>query len=238
MSKIDLLHGDCLELMKDIPDGSIDMILADPPYNIARKNNFSSMGRYGIDFGSWDKDADIFSWIAEGSRVMRKGAGIIIFNDWKNLGDLSKCCEYNGLIVKDCLRWVKSNPMPRNRDRRYITDFEYALWAVKPGDKWVFNRQSNTYQRPEFGYSVVGGNEKTPHPTQKPVALMEELLLIHSFHEATVLDPFMGSGTTGIACLNTGRNFIGMELEQEYFDIAKQRIAEAQAQAHLQEVAE
>ena len=215
-----LIHGDCLEKMRDIPDGSIDLVLTDPPYNIARDNNFDTMGRTGIDFGEWDKNADIFSYIAEASRVIRNGGSFVVFNGWKNLGDIAKEAERVGFETKDMLRLEKTNPMPRNRDRRYITDFECAIWFTKPKGKWTFNRQDPNYQRPKFVKSV----EKGYHPTQKNLSLMEDLLRIHSNEGDMVLDPFMGSGTTGIACKNLGRNFIGMELDREYYQIAQKRI--------------
>lgn len=218
--KIQLYNGDCLEEMKNIPDGSIDLVLTDPPYNIARDNNFHTMGRAGIDFGEWDKEADIFSYIKECYRVLKKGGSFVVFNGWKNLGDIAKESEKCGFETKDMLRLEKTNPMPRNRDRRYITDFECAIWFVKPKAKWTFNRQDDKYQRPKFVKPV----EKGYHPTQKNLSLMEDLLLIHSNSGDTVCDPFMGSGTTGVACKNLNRNFIGIELDKEYFEIAKERI--------------
>jgi len=217
---IQLIHGDCLEEMKNIPDGSVDMVLTDPPYNIARDNNFHTMGRAGIDFGEWDKDVDLFSYIKDTFRVLKKGGSFVVFNAWKNLGDISKEAEKQGFDTKDMLRLEKTNPMPRNRDRRYITDFECAIWFVKPKAKWIFNRQHDKYQRPKFVHSI----DKGLHPTQKSLGLMEELVKIHSNENDTILDPFMGSGTTGVACKNLNRNFIGIELDKEYFEIAKKRI--------------
>ena len=215
-----LYNGDCLEVMKEIPTGSVDAIITDPPYNIAQDNNFKTMGRAGIDFGEWDKGFDLFSYIDEVFRLLKKGGSFVVFNDWKNLGDISKYAESLGFITKDMIRLEKSNPMPRNRDRRYITDYECAVWFVKPKAKWVFNRQSDTYERPKFVSSI----EKGLHPTQKPVALMEWLIKIHSNKGDTILDPFMGSGTTGLACKNLGRKFIGIEQDEKYFKIAQERI--------------
>lgn len=217
-------QGDCLELMKEIPDGGVDLILTDPPYNIARKNNFQTMGRSGIDFGEWDKGFDQFSWLKEIPRLLSKDGSVIIFNDWKNVGDIARYCEELGLVIKDLLRWQKTNPMPRNRDRRYVTDFECAVWLTNKNAKWTFNRISDTYQRPMFEHSIVSGSEKTIHPTQKPIKLMEELLRIHSNYNDVVFDPFMGSGSTCVACVNTNRHYIGFELDEKYFDIAKNRI--------------
>jgi DNA modification methylase len=219
-----IYNMDCLEGMKRIEDKSIDMILADPPYNIARDNNFTTMGRKGIDFGEWDKEFDQFTWLNEIPRILHKNGSVIIFNDWKNIGEIAKHCESIGLIIKDMLRWEKTNPMPRNRDRRYVTDFECAIWLTNKNAKWTFNRLSDTYQRPMFKYGIVSGKEKTIHPTQKPIKLIEELMLIHSNEGDIILDPFMGSGTTAIACINTNRNYIGFELDETYFEVAQKRI--------------
>lgn len=220
---VNLMQGDCLEMMKAIPDGSVDMVLTDPPYNIARQNNFKTMGRAGIDFGEWDKGFDLFSYIDECFRILNKNGSFIVFNDWKNLGDISKYAESLGFITKDMIRLEKTNPMPRNRDRRYITDYECAIWFVMPKAKWIFNRQSETYQRPKFVHSI----DKGLHPTQKSLPLMAELIKIHSNEGDTVLDPFMGSGTTGVAAVNLNREFIGIELDDGYFKIAQDRIGMA-----------
>lgn len=223
MSIYKLINDDCIQSLKNIPDNSIDLILTDPPYNIARKNNFQTMGRTGIDFGEWDKGFDQFEWLDYIPKLLNKNGSVIIFNDWKNIGEIAKYCEKIGLCIKDMLRWKKTNPMPRNRDRRYIIDFECAIWLTNKNAKWCFHRLSDTYQIPEFKYGVVSGKEKV-HPTQKPVKLMEEILLIHSEENQIILDPFMGSGSTGVAALNTNRNFIGIELDEKYFNIAKERI--------------
>lgn len=217
-------NGDCLQLLEKVPDNYVDLILTDPPYNISKDNDFTTMGRNGIDFGDWDHEADLTTWLSHAPRVLKSGGGLVIFNDWKNLPEIAKVCESKGLILKDLLRWVKTNPMPRNRDRRYIVDYEFAIWVVKKG-KWTFNRQQETYQRPEFEHSILS-SKKRLHPTQKPVELMEELIKIHSNENDIVLDPFMGSGSTGVAALNLKRKFIGFELDEKYFKIAKNRLEE------------
>jgi len=221
---INLMQGDCLERMKEIPDGSVDMVLADPPYNIAQKNNFQTMGRAGLDFGDWDKGFDQKSWLLLLDRILSRHGTVVIFNTFQNLAETQKTLEDAGLVYKDLIVMEKSNPMPRNRDRRYVNACEYALVMVRAGAKWVFNRQSGKYDSNVIKTSVVAGKEKTRHTTQKPINVITELALRHSHSGQTVLDPFMGSGTTGVACVNTGRNFIGIELDAGYFEIAKERI--------------
>lgn len=206
-------HGDCLELMKDIPDKSINLVLTDPPYN-------NTMGRAGLDFGEWDKNADIFSYIKECSRILNKNGSLIIFNAWANLGDIAKFAESYNFVTKDMLRLEKSNPMPRNRDRRYVTDYECAVWFTMPNAKWTFNRQDSNYQRPKFVCSI----DKGLHPTQKSLKLMEEIIKIHSNENDIIVDCFAGSGTTLLAAKNLNRQFIGIEKEKEYYDIAVRRL--------------
>lgn len=222
MDKVTLLHGDCLKLLPTLPPHSVDLILTDPPYNISKSNNFQTMGRAGIDFGEWDKDFDQLAWLDLIPQILSQNGSAIIFNGWKNIGDIAKHCEAIGLVCKDMLRWIKPNPMPRNRDRRYITDFECAIWVTNTKAKWTFNRTDSAYQRPEFKFATVCGKERV-HPTQKPVDLLEELISIHTNAGDVVCDPFMGSGSTGVACKKWGRRFIGIELDKTYFDIAVKR---------------
>jgi site-specific DNA-methyltransferase (adenine-specific) len=221
-----LLCGDCIEIMKKLPKESVDLILTDPPYNISKENNFSTMRnvRVGIDFGEWDKNFDLFSWLDYGISLLNKNGSMFIFNAWKNIGNIAMYAEEKGMEAKDCFRWEKSNPMPRNRDRRYIVDYEFGVWLVKKKAKWIFNRQNEKFERPKFISSVTGGKERTKHPTQKPISLMEHLLKIHSNENEIVLDPFMGSGTTAIASEKTNRKWIGIELSEEYCEITKDRL--------------
>lgn len=227
-----LYNGDCLEVIDKLINKGVkfDAIITDPPYNISRDNNFKTMGRAGIDFGEWDKDFDLTSWIKCCNPLLKKGGNIVIFNDWKNMTLITDALENNGFEVKDLIRWKKTNAMPRNRDRRFITDYEVAVWAVKKGGKWTFNRLSETYEIPEILGGLTPKSEKISggHPTQKPVYVMRWLLERLTNENDLILDPFMGSGSTGVACLNTNRKFIGIELEENYFNIAKERLDEVE----------
>lgn len=216
-----LFNGNCLSILPTLPKESVDLILTDPPYNISKPNGFRSMGRSGIDFGEWDKEADLTSYLDYCRSILTKDGSIIIFNDWKNLGMISEYCEQLGFVTKDLLRLEKTNPMPRNRDRRYITDYELAIWLTQPKAKWTFNRIDAKYQRPKFVHSI----DKGLHPTQKSLGLMEDLVKIHTNKHDTVLDPFMGSGTTGLACKNLERSFIGIEMDNSFFNIVEERLS-------------
>lgn len=185
---MDCLKGLDLMIQQGI---KVDAIITDPPYDISRDNNFNTMGRDGIDFGEWDKGFDQFSWIDKAFEVLHNGGSFFSFNDWKNVGEIAKYAETKGFEIKDMIRWKKSNPMPRNRDRRYITDFEVAIWLVKPKGKWVFNRLSDTYDRCEYEYPLTPKSEKVGHTTQKPIALMEEIIRRHTNEGQIILDPFI-----------------------------------------------
>lgn len=206
----------------------VDHIITDPPYNISKDNNFSTMKsarRQGVDFGNWDKKFDLFSWIESYSKLLSKNGSFIVFCSYRYISFIIEVMEKNNLIVKDVLKWVKTNPMPRNINRRYVQDTEYAVWAVKKGAKWIFNKPEDiAYLRGEFKTSTVLGKERTAHPTQKSLKLMKEIINIHTNENDIILDPFMGSGTTGLAAVQLNRKFIGVEIDDEYFNIAAHRL--------------
>ena len=213
---------DCLEGMKLIPDGSVDLLLTDPPYNVSQKSNFHTMGRKGVDFGEWDKEFNQTDWLEVACSKVKKGGSAIVFNDYKNIGEMKDVLEAKGFVIKEMLIWKKSNPMPRNRDRLYVTSIEVALWAVK-GKGWTFNRQRGTYENGIFETPLVN-HKKRIHPTQKPIEVISDLVKIHSNEKDIVLDCFIGSATTAVACELLDRKWIGFELEQEYIELANKRL--------------
>ncbi|GAA6960716.1 hypothetical protein HpCHC28_09060 [Helicobacter pylori] len=228
---IQIYHANAFEIIKDFyqQDLKVDAIITDPPYNISVKNNFSTLKsakRQGIDFGEWDKNFRLLEWIKRYAPLVNPNGCMVIFCSYRFISYIADFLEENGFIVKDFIQWVKTNPMPRNLNRRYVQDTEFALWAVKKKAKWVFNKPKNEkYLRPLILKSpVVGGIERVKHPTQKSLTLMEKIISIHTNPNDIVLDPFMGSGTTGLACKRLERNFIGIESEKEYFQIAKKRL--------------
>lgn len=221
---------DCKLLIQKMikSDFQVDAIITDPPYNISRKNNFETIGRKGIDFGQWDWDFDQLEWLKDIDKILKPGGTIIIFNDWKNLGLISKQLENNGFEIKDLLRWIKPNPMPRNTNRRYVTDYEFAIWATKKGErKWTFNKSKDVpYLKPEFIHSVVS-SKKRIHPTEKSESLIEQIIKIHTNEGDIVFDPFSGSGTISYISNKLNRYWIGAEISKKYAKDSRKRIKDS-----------
>lgn len=231
-NNIKLFHGDAYKIISELIKENIkvDHIITDPPYNISKENNFHTLKkpRAGVDFGEWDKgEFDLYSWIPQYCKLLNKNGSIIIFCSYKFISYIVDVLESadSGMVVKDVLVWQKSNPMPRNINRRYVQDLEFAIWAVKKNSKWIFNKKEDSpYMRSVFNYPLVAGKERTGHPTQKSLRLMEDIISIHTNEEDLILDPFMGSGTTGAAAINLNRKFIGIELDDEFFKISSTRL--------------
>jgi len=228
-ANIDFRNCDYKVLVQDMLEKKIqvDLVLTDPPYCVSRdyQLGFSNMGRSGMNYGEWDYNFNQKEWIQLCAPLVREGGSMVIFNDWKNLSYMVEVLEENGFLIKDLIRWEKSNPMPRNVNSRYVMDFEVALWAVKGKKKWTFNKPADVpYLRPFFRTGVLLGGSKRIHPTQKSLEVFSSLIQIHSNPGDMILDPFSGSGTTALACRNLGRRFIGSEIDKEYFDKAVERL--------------
>ncbi len=228
-----LLQGDCLEVMKDIPDGSIDMVLTDPPY--------------GTTACKWDSVIPFEPMWEQLKRVTKKNGAIVLMAAQPFTSALIMS---NAKMFKYCWVWEKSKPTGfLNAKRQPLRQTEdvavfftgqspYYPQGLTEVDRVVsrtnrgnYGSCSKTTKQTQTGYprnvlkfrSACG-----QHPTQKPVALMEYLIKTYTNEGETVLDFTMGSGTTGVACVNTGRDFIGIELDETYFGIAQDRIKEAQ----------
>jgi DNA modification methylase len=215
-----LYNMDCLEGMKGIPDKSIDMILTDIPYGEA---NRESNGLRCLDKSIADIiDFDLMEFLKQCDRVCK--GSFYIFCGFQQLSFIDSYFRQNG-ISRRCIVWEKTNPSPMNAKSIWLSGIEVCVYGKKKNAP--FNSfYKNTVLKYPCGRSKV-------HPTEKPVKLFEELIKISSNTGQTILDPCMGSGTTAIAALNTGRFFIGFELDKGYFDIANKRIEENQAQIKM-----
>ena len=217
---ISLMQGDCLKLMATIPDNSVDMVLTDPPYRVISGGNKSArrpMGMLSANDGKIFKHNNIeFSdYLPEIYRVMAVRSHLYLMVNLLNLETAMSCVRDAGFKIHNLLVWQKNNVTP---NRWYMKNIEYVIFARKGKAKSILNPSSKTCH--SFDNVSLG----RVHPTQKPVDLMQHYIKNSSEIGDVVLDPFMGSGSTGVAAKNLNRKFIGIELDEEYFEIAKDRI--------------
>ena len=216
---VQLYLGDCLEVMKSMPDKSVDAVITDPPYKVMA-------GASGGAFGNRDSLVNTGGFTDSGVDY----AFLEGFENWicfcskkqlKTLIDLAEKREHWNLLT-----WNKTNPLP-TCNNKYLPDVEYIVHVWKSGNLYGGYGIKSTFM------VLPTGGSTTKHPNEKPLPLMRKLILLSSKEGDTILDPFMGSGTTGVACVQTGRNFIGIEIDPTYFAIAERRIKEAQLQLRL-----
>lgn len=228
MKDIELMHGDCLELMKKIPDNSVDIILTDPPYEIddsggGKNNDFFNrklVKDHHINFISHGFDME--KCFEEFFRVC-KIPNFLIFCSNKQVSKIMSYFE-NKKLSTTLLVWNKTNPIPLCYNK-YISDVEFIVYAHGHGA--TFNNETPfEYKKKVFTSGVVSSKNRL-HPTQKPIELLTRYIELHSKAGGVVLDPFMGSGSTGIACVNTDRKFIGIELDDNFYNIAERRLTDA-----------
>ena len=222
-SRISLLNQDCLEFLAALDSKSVDMVLTDPPYEVSRDTNFSSGKKTGrntdrfrvsMEFGDWDYGfSNLLEVIRECYRVLKAGGVMVCFYDLWKLTTLKEYFDKAKFQQLRFIEWLKTNPVPLNSRTNYLTNArEIALVGVKGGRPTFHSEYDNGIYR----YPICRDKGRF-HPTQKPVALMEALILKHTNKGELVLDCFAGSGTTAAAAYNTDRNFIGCELCGEYY---------------------
>lgn len=218
---IKLHRGDCLEYLKQIPDRSIDLVVMDPPYlqtGSAGSGAFGGANRKYYDTLSGFSNGFSEEILFELDRVMKK-VNMYVFCNKKQL--LFYLQHYNKCNF-DLLCWHKTNPIPATHNI-YLRDTEYILFFRERGVQVWGNYDT------KHTYYMSGVQRNTVHPTQKPLELVQRFIVNSSQEGFTVLDPFMGSGTTGVAAISLGRSFIGCEIAKEYYRIAKQRIQKSKA---------
>ncbi len=252
-----LYNDDCLKIFKDttkIEPNTIQLIFADPPYNLSG-NGLKLVGnKTGGDYFMVNEDWDKMSfveyknftnkWIKLSKNILKPNGSIFIACSYHNIGECVMGLKENGFEIKNIITWYKTNAMP-NLTRRVLThSTEFIIWAVK-GKGWVFNYEvlkklnpqkqkngSNKQMRDVWSMPLVQGKErlkeigsnKALHPTQKPEELLKRIILGFSNENDTVLDPFAGSGTTPYVAKKYKRNYIAIEKEQKYFEAMKNRL--------------
>lgn len=222
-----MIYGDCLDVMRGMPDGSFDAIVTDPPYGIAVGSAFVCQGGSVVNdgSGSYNNTEDPYAWIREGARVLAPTGHVSTFIDRATRWECEQECKRRGLTPWASYYLVKSAPPPTPRPT-FVSRVEECIVAEKRSGKRAWYGG---------GYTPNAWIGLTPnrlgeglHPTQKPVEAMEALVCALAPEGGTVLDPFCGSGTTGVACVNTGRNFVGVEINEDYCAIARDRIGKSE----------
>lgn len=218
--------ADFTQTLKSVPRGTGDLILTDPPYVVSKKTGFKSVGKKSVerfavsmDFGKWDREEiDLNRFARLSYTALKEGGTIICFYDLWKITNLEKALKRAGFKMIRLIIWEKTNPVPLNSKRNYLTNArEIAVLGVKVG-KPTFNSEYDNGI-----YSLPIHREKRIHPTQKPLKLMEALIKKHSNAGDLVIDCFLGSGTVGIASVQLNRRFLGGDKSAKYIKKAKQR---------------
>ena len=246
----EILMGDCIAQMRALPAKSVDMIFADPPYNLQLGGELFRPDGSHVDAvtDDWDKfdtfaayDAFTRAWLAEANRILKDDGTIWVIGSYHNIFRVGVAVQDLGFWILNDIVWRKNNPMPNFRGTRFTNAHETLIWASK-GEKakYTFNYRSmktlndELQMRSDWEFPICGGQERLKgadghkvHPTQKPEALLYRILLACTKPGDVVLDPFFGTGTTGAVAKRLGRHWIGIERENIYIDAARARIADA-----------
>jgi modification methylase len=245
-----VLKGDCVTELEKLPPGSVDLVFADPPYNLQLAGTLSRPDQSVVDavdddwdkFGSFgDYDAFTRAWLLSCRRVLRPSGTLWVIGSYHNIFRVGSALQDLGYWILNDIVWRKTNPMPNFRGRRFANAHETLIWAARDADakNYTFNYDAlkvfndDLQMRSDWLLPICTGNERLKggegrkvHPTQKPESLLHRVLIAASNPGDVVLDPFFGTGTTGAVAKRLGRHFIGVEREQEYIDAALERIAE------------
>ena len=244
-----ILIGDCIEQLRSLPDRSVDLVFADPPYNLQLGGDLLRPDNSKVDAvdDEWDQfesfaayDKFTRNWLAECRRVLKDDGAIWVIGSYHNVFRLGSALQDLGYWVLNDIIWRKANPMPNFKGTRFTNAHETLIWAAKSREqkRYTFNYDAlkafneDTQMRSDWHLALCTGEERLKdadgqkaHPTQKPEALLYRVLLSSTKEGDVVLDPFFGTGTTGAAAKRLGRHFIGIERDENYARIAAERIA-------------
>src|SRR3989338_6623759 len=248
-----IILGDALKVLKTIPDNSVDLVFADPPYNMSKKNGLAwKYSKHVTMQESWDmfsKD-EYFKfnkeWLAECFRILKHGGSLWVSGSFHNIYQTGFIIQefFPDVKINNSIVWFKPNAQPNITCRFFTESTEHLIWASKNGNnkKWTFNYEDTKnlifddinpkgkQTRNVWSIPLTSKKEKWAgkHPTQKPEELLRRIILACTNPGETVLDPFVGSGTTSAVALAMGRNSIGIEKEEKYLDIIEKRLKPAQ----------
>jgi len=234
---VKLHHGEALAVLRDLPDASVDAVITDPPYSSGGMVRGDRMGSTSAkyvqsdsankalaDFGGDNRDQRAYGywcalWLSECMRITRPGGVALLFSDWRQLSTTTDALQAGGWVWRGLVPWAKKTYRPQAG--RFAAQCEYVTW----GSAGPMPTDYTDTCLP--GFFLAGSPRDREHQTQKPLEVMRELVKICPLG-GTVLDPFMGSGTTGVAAALEGRDFIGVEMTRHYYEVAERRITTAQ----------
>jgi modification methylase len=240
--------GDCVEIMSALPEGAVDMIFADPPYNLQLRNELHRPNQSlvdGVD-EAWDRFADFETydrftreWLAAARRALKKDGTLWVIGSYHNIFRVGAALQDMGFWVLNDIVWRKTNPMPNFRGRRFTNAHETLIWCARDeGSRYTFNYEAmkalndELQMRSDWLLPLCTGGErlkdedgKKAHPTQKPESLLYRVLMAATKPGDLVLDPFFGTGTTGAVAKRLGRRYIGIERDPAYAKVAEERLA-------------
>ncbi len=244
-----ILVGDCIEELRKLPSSSVDLIFADPPYNLQLSGNLTRPDQSRVDGvdDAWDQFADFAAydeftrtWMTECRRVLKDDGTFWVIGSYHNIFRVGTILQDLGFWILNDVVWRKTNPMPNFRGKRFTNAHETMIWAAKSADRksYTFNYDAmkalndDLQMRSDWLLPICNGGERLKgddgnkvHPTQKPESLLHRVILASSCEGAVVLDPFFGTGTTGAVAKKLGRHYIGIERDRGYIAAATARLA-------------
>lgn len=229
-------NGNCVDYLKFIETDTVDLILTDPPYNLGnfmhkrntnlvkmRENQFAYAGWDNLSQEDWEKEMEVF--FKESSRVLKKDGALLLFMSLIKIETIIKIASKYKFYYKTTGIWHKTNPMPRNMNIHFVNSTEAWVYFINNGTSGTFNNNGKMVH--DFiETSLTSAKEKKfgKHPTQKPTKVISHFIKHLSNKNDVVLDPFMGSGTTGVCARKMDRKFIGIDLDKEYYELSKTRM--------------
>ncbi len=244
-----ILPGDCIEVMAGLPEACVDLIFADPPYNLQLKGDLHRPDNSRVDAvdDAWDQfssfaayDRFTQDWLKAARRLLKPDGAIWVIGSYHNIFRVGAALQDAGFWILNDVVWRKANPMPNFRGKRFTNAHETMIWASKSeGARYTFNYEAlkalneGIQMRSDWVLPICNGGERLKdangdkaHPTQKPEALLHRVLVGATRPGDVVLDPFFGTGTTGAVARMLGRDWIGIEREPAYIEVARRRIAD------------
>lgn len=236
MVRLTLINDDCLRAMPSLPAESIDLLVTDPPYNISGLSENIELHGKPVnlsDFGEWDYQYDPKPFLSEIKRLLKPNGQAYIFCADRQIGTYISLFQEYGFCYKNLLVVHKENLMPKVRHFSWRAGCEYIVYALKQdlkSDEYTFNWQGQHEMDTLLRTNIVGGknrlntDKRYDHPAQKALEIVKRLIKVSSNEGCTVLDPYLGSGTTMQACLELGRNCVGIERDSKYIEVTKDRL--------------